>query len=401
MFDFLDESFIRELEKQLPILSVKEKEIIFNSSPELVKGIINIENIGKGELLGELFSESPNIIFNAPNWKGNTYAAEYSIILNNYMYMDSFESEIIIESNGGIEIIPVSISIEPPYIEDDKGKKIRTLIEFVLYAQNNVLSAVKLFKSDKFSKWLNDINSEHQLIYKHLVTQGNKYKAMDEFFQLCGLKEKAVIKVEESVIEEEITSLNEIIEKKINIKKIIWGYINVSVALKNNSPFIKLSKSILSDEDFSSDGNCSYSFSINTYKADKNFLKEEIVFTDANKTNIQTVLIMIKKTPFIVARTSKESYSLEDKGVLIVENNAEKDITIDVYVKDSYIKFSGNSYFVSKMIEIPFEIRFPIFSSVNLGFNKKPFYESEILIKTVIDSIPIHKRVKVIAGSVI
>ena len=369
------------LEYPLPNMQIDIDKIAINMN-EKNSGVINIKNIGGGILSGDIVSNTECLILDTNNFLGNDIKIEYSVVPSIYSSGDFIKSEIVIISNGGQVYIPVYITIANfDYLECGK-EKIYTIKEFYSYYLKNYIEAIRIFYSYEFILWLKNINYKHIDVVEEILKDANKQRAIDNFFVLTKMKEKAYIQISQKYFKYKyFTRKTEAdIIGIIPLKLIGTGYFEEDISLEEGAEYIKLSKSKITNKDFDNNGIFNLEFKILKNKINSFFERKKIIF---NKINENVIIEISKKKPIEII-FEKEYFSTTDKGTLKILNNTEEDIVIEIVPKDTFVFFEGKKYLISKYTEIGFDIKLTGFLKAQMDFTKKPNIESEILIKAIL-----------------
>ena len=373
------------LEYPLPNIKINVDKIAINMN-EKIDGFINIKNIGGGILSGEIISNTDCVVLDRESFEGNDINIFYSLDTSLYSGGDFIKSSIIILSNGGEICLPVFINIlKLDYLKCGEDK-IYEIKDFYNYYLKDYVEAIRIFYSYEFILWLKNIQFKHIHIVEEILKDANKQRAIDNFFVLAKMKEKAYIKIEQKHFKYKYFTANknkEIIGY-IPIKLIGTGYFEDEITIENDVDFIQILKNKINNRDFDKNGFYNLEFKIIKEKIENFFERKKIIF---NKSK-ETVIIELNKKKPIEIIFEKDYFSYVDKGLLKVLNNTEEDIIIEILPKDTFVFFEGKKYLLSKYTEIGFEIKVSPFLKAQMDFVKNPNIKSEILIKTFIkDSI--------------
>lgn len=372
------------LEYPLPIIKIDVDKIAINMN-EKNSGVINIKNVGGGTLLGDIISNTDCIILDTEEFSGNNVSIGYSIVPSIYYSGDFIKSEITIISNGGQINIPVYITISNfDYLKCNQ-EKIYTIKGFYQYYLKNYIEAIRVFYSYDFMIWLKNINYKHIDIVEELLKDVNKQRAIDNFFILSKIKEKAHIEILQKNFRYKYfnTKSDSEIIGSIPIKLIGTGYFEEDITLEDID-FIKLTKNKITNRDFDENGIFNLEFIIIKNKINSFFERRKVIF---NKTNKSVIIEVSKKNPIEII-FERNYFNPIDKGVLKILNNTDEDVIIEIIAKDTFVFFEGKKYLISKYTEIEFDIKLTGFLKAQMDFTKKPNIESEILIKAILsDSV--------------
>ncbi|WP_250277465.1 DUF5717 family protein [[Clostridium] colinum] len=368
------------LEYPLPNIQIDIDKIAINMN-EKNSGTINIKNIGGGTLSGNIISNTDCIILDKEEFYGNDINIEYRVVPSIYSSGDFIKSEITIISNGGQIYIPVFINIlNFDYLECGKNK-IYTIKDFYQYYLKNYIDAIRIFYSYEFVLWLKNIKYKHIDVVEEILKDANKQRALDNFFILTKMKERAYIQIMQKNFKYKYftTRLDTEIIGIIPIKLIGTGYFEEDIILEEDINFIKISKSKITNKDFDENGIYNLEFKILKNKIDSFFEKRKILF---NKTNQSVTIELNRKNPVEIL-LERKYFTITDKGILKILNNTEEDIIVEIIPNDTFIHFEGKKYLVSKYAEIGFDVRLTGFLKAQMDFTKKPNLESEIFIKVI------------------
>ena len=233
--------------------------------------------------------------------------------------------------------------------------------------------------------WLKNINYKHIDIVEELLKDVNKQRAIDNFFVLSKIKEKAYIEILQKNFRYKYfnTKSDSEIIGTIPIKLIGTGYFEEDIILEDVD-FIKLNKNKITNRDFDENGIFNLEFIVIKNKINSFFERRKVMF---NKTNENVIIEISKKNPIEII-FERNYFNPTDKGVLKILNNTDEDVIIEIMAKDTFVFFEGKKYLISKYTEIGFDIKLTGFLKAQMDFTKKPNIESEILIKAILgDSI--------------
>lgn len=364
-------------EYPLPIIQVDTEKIAINMN-DFNGGLINIKNIGGGNLMGKIFSNTDCIILHEEEFEGNNISVEYEIVPSIYNSGDFIKSEIIILSNGGEVVIPIFIAISNFDYLLCIREKIYTIKEFYNYYLKNTKEAIRIFNSFEFMIWLKKIDFMHIDITEVFLKDANKQRGIDNFFIIAGVKEKATLDFEETTYKYKYFNKNESdIVGIIPLKMIGKGYFEEDIFLQKECDWLILETNKIFNKDFDELGNYNLNFKIIKSKLKKGFEKNKIMF---GKNQKSIGIEICKKQPIQIV-CEREYYETIDTGNIKVINNLGEDLLIEILPKDTFINFEGEKYLVGKYAEIKFNIKLTGFLKAQLDFIKKPYMDTEILIK--------------------
>lgn len=365
----------------LPEICVEAEKIHINLTEEN-SGQLHIKNVGFGNLNGVIVSKTDCIFFENYEFEGNNIFIKYEIKPYAYFMGEFIKSEITIISNGGEISIPVFIQNPSTNYLVCKEEKIKTIRDFYKYFKKNNKDAIRVFNSYEFILWLKKMDFSHIDITEVILEDKNRQRAIDNFFILTGIKEKAKFMIVEDFYRYRYFNKNEDeIIGIVSLKIIGEGYLESDIFLENNYDWISLDKYKITNKDFDTDGNCFLHFKINKNKIKRNFEREKILFSGIEKA--VTVELQIK--PPIEIIFERQFFETADTGSISIINNTGKDILIKVLPKDNFVKFEGEKYLIGKHTELKFDIKIAGFLKAQIDFTRRPYIESEILFKAQFD----------------
>lgn len=370
------------LEQPLPIIKIDTEKIAINMNDK-TEGYISIKNIGGGLLCGQIISNTECILLEQDSFCSNDINIKYSLASSVYSNGEFIKSSISIVSNGGEINIPLYITISNFEFLNCGEEKIYDIKEFYHYYLKNYLEAIRIFYSYDFMIWLKRINFKHIDVVEEILQDANKQRAIDNFFILCKLKEKASLKILQTSFKYKYTKNDEnmFIEGYIPLKLIGNGYFEETIIKPFNSDFIKLDMEKITNKDFDEDNNLNLKFIIDKSKVNNYFERKKLLF-DKAKENV--IIELSEKLP-VETILERQYFNTTDNGVLKVINNTNKELIIEIIPKDTFVIFSSKKYLIEKFQNINFNIKLSGFLKAQMDFTKKPNLESEILIKVILD----------------
>lgn len=385
-------------EYPLPKIEIDTDKITINMN-DSANGYINIKNIGGGKLSGRIVSNTECVVLLEEQFEGNNLSIEYQVIPSIYNSGDFIKSEIIIISNGGEVIIPVFITVSNFDYLLCNTEKVYNIKQFYNYYLKNNKEAIRIFNSFEFMIWLKNIDFQHIEITESFLKDTNKHRGIDNFFVISKVKDKATFDLEEITYKYRYFEINEDdIIGNIPLNMIGKGFFETDVFVLNDCDWIVLDNNKVFSKDFNNDGKLDFKFKIIKSKLKENFQTAKIKFNKIEKyVNVEVV----KKQPLQII-LEREYYEVNDIGKLKIINNLGKDIIIEILPKDTFIRFEGEKYLIGKYTEIVFEIKLSAFLKAQIDFTKKPYIETDILIRSNLeDSIFKEKKTIFIGNSFI
>jgi len=102
--------------------------------------------------------------------------------------------------------------------------------------------------------------------------------------------------------------------------------------------------------------------------------------------------------PIIKTWLPREAYSYKDKGVIIVENNADEAIQVNILCDEAFVNLGQTSYMVDGQLQIPFTIKLPALQSAQLLFSRIPSLSAKIEVVASHKDKQIKKILRLTAG---
>lgn len=374
-----------DYEYPLPCITTNIKQIKSNVCG-ILEGNIIIENISEGVLCGNIFSDIPYLSFAPSIWEDNICEVTYTY---DSQYLDIgtiIEGRVIIDSNGGEIVIPVTFNIvsKEILVED---KKIYNIDTFTEYAKTNFLKAKEIFTSKDFLKICNITDSNLCKLYNRLSLDVYKEISLDNFLIVSGKKQSAKIIA--------LKPKTEIIIKCFESRKIkceiplqISGWGTIEATISSKQKWIEILNMSISNNNVSNgqilENCCIIDTKLITSKISRGYIE---VISDSYSTELE---IIIKKENIFDIQASKNYYYTDDTGNIKITNNMGTDIMVEIY-SDKCIKFKSKKYFISTYAEIPFEIKLPI----SLDLIKAPVYDTTIIIKMMLEGKQVKKYLNI------
>ncbi len=393
---------IEQLEHQLPIIGLDTNRIVIETSG-VFDGSFTVFNTGGGTLAGTISCNEQSISFTPASFSGNRVRIVYKFALSSYAQGTVINTEAVLISNGGERVVPIVIKVVPHAFVTTDGSKLTSLREFYQYAKKNATQAGNIVYSQTFKSWLLDINYEYIDIYETIIKDTNKERALENFFLLNKLKKPANITVSTNAIKHEIFyNSKDILSSSFYVTKHGFGYFSSDIYVENKSNWLIVSKNAITSSDFKKSETedtrpvetAAVNYYINTALVKDKNVSDKIFIGD----NVEVTVSVRRKAPLNVS-LSKEAFSYDDSGSLVIVNNCGKDIALDVSVKDSYIKFEGKRYFAEDKTEIPFRVKLSGLQLTQVAILKQAYIVTEIYLKATVDDAVFKKTIKVVIGN--
>lgn len=373
--------FIQQLEYPLPILKILAEKIIIETSGS-ENGALLVDNIGSGLLSGRVMSNSPAIRFHESEFSGNQVSLAYTCDTQGCKPGDVIQSEIIVMSNGGEKSIPLIIKVIPASILTTEDIKLTSQKDFLVYAKKYPIQARRLFVSPEFMIWLTDMGYEYMDIFEFLVKDSNKERALENFFILGKLKNRAILSIDRKTHYIAVSpEQKDVITGEITVYKTGWGYVEADVVADDGDDWLVISPERLTSGMFSHKDLALIQYSVNTAKL-KNKMNQAVIKISGGL----KVILLVKKKPHICVSTDKNCYHSDDNGTLRVVNHCGEDIMIDISARDGFVKFEGRRYYMGSTANIPFTVKLNTLQLAQIALKRQPFFENEIYITTQVGS---------------
>lgn len=388
---------VKDLELPSPILKTSIEDIRVKTARNF-EGKFIITNIGSNFLEGDIISSYEKLTFSHSSFRGNKVVITYKVDIVGIKPEDILKTDFLIISNGGEKKLDVVVKVVASNLPNRFDVKIRSLEEFYSYAKENPSDAKVLFLSKDFFNWLTDIGYDKHELYEYFASDYNVDRGLDNFFIANNLKKEANIEIPNNRFSLRI----EPNEKDItvhNVKVYLTGegYIKSSIRVKNLSSWLHLETKDISILDFNNKDYKEIEFLINASFVKNKYVLDEIVFDDLDRSIFVEV---IRKDPLKIY-LSKTHFGLNDKGELIVENLSGKDIVIELFERDDFVRFEGKKYFVARHAIIPFEIKMSAFKTASSFFRKQPLIKSGVMVKAYLDDDIVRKNLDITIGTLI
>jgi len=359
------------------------------------EGHFAIKNTGSGVLSGRVLSRCPGLTFSPVQFEGNT-AINYTFdaAVAGLATGQSIGGHVYITSSGGEVRLPVTAKLAEMSIPTVEGSAIANLQDFYEYALVHPAQARRLFVDSEFYMLLLAIGYPYMEVYESLHKDPNRERAMDNFFILSGLKGKTTLAIDgDSAMEfTQKPSDTRILHGSIAVCKSDTGYIEAPITLQTGAAWLNCHASRLMPNDFDSELSAKVAFSVDPAKIAGNYARE-VVDIGGN-----CVEVVYRRTPPVVIRIPRYSLKYEDRAVIEVINNTGKDMKIEVFCQDSYVRFSARSYIVGAYGEIPFNIKLSAFLSAQLFFRKLPYMKAMVEVKATSPGYAYTKKLPLVVG---
>jgi hypothetical protein len=378
-----------ELERPLPVLSVSLDRIAVKTQ-KYYEGAFSVKNAGGGVLKGHIASFVDELKFSAEEFE-NAAEIKFFVDVSRIPANETVKSSFAVISNGGEKKIDVLIKREPPILTTKFDVKISNLMEFYDFARQSPGEARFLFASSDFLNWLRDLEYKDMDAVSFFLSDHNKERAMDNFFLANDLKKPVKIRFASRKMSVRVSAGGEeVLPLSVKIIKEGSGYFKSSITVENGSPWLFLDSKIISSTDFVNSDYKDIDFYINS-----KYIKDNVSRDAISVEGISFVVEVLRDKLFSVY-LDKRTFEPNDSGNLVIENNSGKDIVIEIFEQDDFIKFEGKKYIVGKSAVIPLYVK------VSKGFFKKrAVFSSSIKINAYLDYKVITEEIPIFIGSII
>ncbi len=381
-----------QFEYPLPILAIDTDKIVIETS-ELYEGSLLVKNAGGGTLSGRITSNVSGLTFSPDTFDTNETRVYYNFTLDLYKTGDIIHSNAVIMSNGGEKYIPIYIKILFPTLVTKEDAVLTDLNDFYDYALKYPAAARQLFVSRDFMIWLVNINYEFPEIFEQLINDPNKERALDNFFILSKLKSRASLAFFDKRLEVRLKpGEKSMYYGSFQLTRLGHGYIEASLHLKNDAPWLRLGRTEISGGDFGTADTLSVSYSVDPLQLKSRFASETVCIAGEGGLELP---VAVKTYSPISFRLSKETFIFQDVGEVLVYNNTGVDATVELSCKDSYVKFKARRFFVGAYGQIPFDIKITALQHAQFVLKKQPCVNTEIYIRAVYGSSVVTRTLRV------
>jgi len=390
-------NILKELEYPIPEISVSTKKIVLQTHKSVQDKFV-ISNAGGNILKGEIISDIEHITFSPLKFEGNKVVVKYKVSVEALKPHEIYKSNFVIVSNGGEVRIDVLIKVTMPILVTKLDVKISSLEDFYKFTIDSPVEARFVFTSQDFLEWLKEINFKNLDSYLFFLEDHNKERGLDNFLLANGLKEPAKLLLERKKLSIRIEPFSrEITTHTVRVLKEGTGYFKTTLNVKRMSPWLHVETKSISSTDFINRDFKDIDFYVNAKYVDQKIVSDSIVIDDYGENFIVEVI----KNDMLNIYLSKKNYDWNEMGKLIIENNCEKDIVVELFENDDFIRFEGQKYFVGKNAVIPFMIKMSAFKTASTFFKKQPIVQSSILVKAYLDTGIVTKRLPFSIGTLI
>ena len=390
------------LEYPAPILAVGVKELTLEAQLGQREGTLtsesfSIKNSGGGLLEGRIISPTKSLTFRPAQWESNQqeiFCSFYPDAVENWKPGDVRIFSVLILSNGGNASLSITTRMAKTAIHTSEGAAIANLHDFYAYFKSFPEEACSLFADSKFYMLLMAIEFPYIKAYTLLTNKSNRIQSLDNFFVLADIKKRTTLLIPKLSIEHRTLS-NAMIHGHFIVQKSDDGYIEALI--KSQASWLCLAKKSLTIEDFT-DNATTIRYSIDPLLITGRYAQEKILIETDREAETANMDIIFKRPVPLKARLSREGYRYSDEGTVILENQTDKAMQVEVFCKESFVRFHHNQYKVVEKLEIPFIIKLSPLQFAQMMFRKVPSLFAEIQIKATYKGLNIKKNLTLTAG---
>jgi len=371
-------------EHPLPVLDVST-EAIHIKTGGISSGEMVVKNSGGGTLKGFVTSRHRALIFSPTEWAGNTQTLRYTFDAALTDATDGdFETMVYVCTNGGEAAIPVTAQQTQMTITTRDGTVISNVRDFYEYALVQPAEARQIFTDGEFYMLLLAVGYPYMEVYENLHKDANRERAMDNFFILSGMKQKTTANLPQTSFLFDRRPYDATpVRGYITVEKSDAGFYEAPIELENAPPWLTFSANRLLSSDFDEEQRARIPFAISPamIRLDEaggmRYARERVYIADHESE------IVFRRLPPLQAQLNRDSFRYDDHGVIEITNNTGADLPVEVYCKDSFIRFKARSYLVGARYEIPFTVKLSAFTNAGRFFRKMPFMRTSIVVKGV------------------
>ncbi|MCL2364990.1 MAG: DUF5717 family protein [Defluviitaleaceae bacterium] len=363
-------------EHPLPVLNVSAEaihiEIGSTSSGELI-----VKNSGGGTLKGYVTSRHRALTFSPSEWVGNAQTLQYTFDTALADGADGdFETMVYVCTNGGETAIHVTARQAQMVITARDGTVISSVREFYQYSLAQPAAARQIFTDGEFYMLLLAVGYPYMEIYENLHKDANRERAMDNFFILSGMKQKTTATLPQTSFVFDRRPYDATpVRGYITVEKSDAGFYEAPIEVENAPPWLTFSANRLLSGDFDADNRARIPFAISPAMINTRYACERVYIAN------HEAEIIFRRLPPLQAKLNRDSFRYDDHGVIEITNNTGVDLSVEVFCKDSFVRFNARSYLVGGRYEIPFSVKLSAFSHAGRFFRKTPFMRTSIIVK--------------------
>ena len=267
------------IEYDLPIVetSVSEIEKIITSNAD-EEGAFSVFSENDARLKGIVYSTSEKVIIENDTFSGLDNIVRYRVKTQNCEDGAKIEGYFNVVTNGGEVVIPYEFTVKDSVIKSYDGE-VENLFHFTNLVRSSYEEAVRIFKDEKFSRYLLKDNLTYQALYEGLNDSQSTDIALEEFLIGINKKQRVTFTIDDE--NREYDSLEKDYGDIILVSKDGWGYAEIDVRIDGD--FIRGQKKKITTEEFAGN-NYEYNFSISIDRLHKGMNYGRIIFSTTFQT---------------------------------------------------------------------------------------------------------------------
>jgi hypothetical protein len=377
-----------------PTLSLGADEVIIDTKGE-PEALFTIRNAGGGTLAGRIVSSARCVVFTPAEWEGNhlEVRCRYEPRGEAGIQPDDLEAEAQILSNGGEARLPVTVRMSRMSVETPEGMTLSNVADFYAYAKQYHAQARKLFFAPEFHMLLLASGYPYVDAFELLLKDPSRARALDNFFIISGLKGKTDIELPREPVEHtRAPGDDNMVYGNFAVTRSDGGYYEAAISAESGAEWLSLAKERLFAADFDENNKALIKYSINPLNIKGRYARETIRVGD------KTLQIVFRRPQPLRISLPREGYRFSDTGVIVVENAGGAEAVLEVFCKESFVRFEQRRYTAGAFCEIPFVIRLSALQSAQLLFRKQPCVTATIEVKAAVADTVVRKHLSLIAG---
>jgi hypothetical protein len=363
-------------EYPLPVLDISD-ETLFIETKESARGELTVKNTGGGLLSGYVRSRHRALTFEPDFWEGNNQIIKYTFhpAFAEISPGQTLETHVFISSNGGEAEIPVTIRLTKMAITTREGHTIANIKDFYDYALLNPQQSQRIFTDSEFYMLLLAVGYPYMEVYENLHKDANRERAVDNFFILSGLKQKTTLSLVKKTFVYDNPGDAGKIYGQIILEKSDRGFCEAPITPETAPLWLSLSANRLISSDFDAENRARVNFTIDPSRITARYARERVLIE-----NSAAEIIFRRANPFTI-RLNRATYRYDDKGIIEIYNHTGKDLAIEPFCPDGFIRFAAKTYGAGAYYEIHFTVKLSPFMNAGRLFKKTPFMRSVIEVK--------------------
>jgi hypothetical protein len=342
---------LQSLEYPLPVLSVDSDRIEASSGASFTKSI-NVKNRGGGLLEGEVFCNSPYVFINPQSFSGNQAAFEVQADLSSFGSGEMLETSLCIVSNGGEKVLPVKLSVELFTTTADNAR-ISSLEDLEAYAAKDMEKAAQLFRRHDFRAFLSKGKRDFTNLYDFFIKEKDPIYSLESFLRASTGKKPPRLEVSKKRFSIPVMPFaKDEIHGQILVRLEGYGMITDKIAIENGGKWLSVPSSALQSLKGGETESIPFAIAPEMLPARRSCAVVALTQDPEARVAIEAV-----KLPLFKATLSKETYSPDQEGRIIIENFSGVDILAEVIPEASYLRFDAMRYPIRERAEIPFRVK--------------------------------------------